>query len=71
MNNVDICVCCGTVIPEGMMVCIECQNKYNTYEKQDIVEFVEEMCGAKLYWYQKFLLKLYEKSFKHTRKGTK
>lgn len=71
MDNVDVCVCCGRAIPEGTMVCAECQSKHNTYKKQDIVGFVEEMCGMKLYWYQKLLLKLYEKSFRKTRRGIK
>ena len=24
-SNVDICVCCGRVIPEGRQVCLECE----------------------------------------------
>jgi len=26
-TNVDLCVCCGNVIPEGVMVCYECKEK--------------------------------------------
>ena len=25
--NVNLCVCCGTVIPEGTMVCYECKER--------------------------------------------
>ena len=25
--NVDTCVCCGAVVPEGRMVCPECESK--------------------------------------------
>lgn len=24
----DRCICCGTIIPEGTQVCINCRNKY-------------------------------------------
>ena len=26
-SNVDVCVCCGNVIPEGVMVCYECKEQ--------------------------------------------
>ena len=29
MDNVDICVSCGNVVPEGTMVCYECKQKLN------------------------------------------
>jgi len=29
MENVDRCVCCGNIIPEGTMVCAECIEKTN------------------------------------------
>ncbi len=28
-TNVDLCVCCGNVIPEGVMVCYKCKEQNN------------------------------------------
>lgn len=27
-TNVDLCVCCGEYIPEGRMVCPQCEKRY-------------------------------------------
>lgn len=29
-TNVDICVCCGAIIPEGSLVCLSCEKKSET-----------------------------------------
>lgn len=69
MENVDICVCCGSIVPEGTMVCAKCNGAYKTNYSMDIVRFVEEMCGT-LKWHQRLLLKIYVMSFKkQSRKG--
>ena len=31
--NVDTCVCCGEVVPEGRMVCYVCEGKYNMHQR--------------------------------------
>lgn len=57
MDNVDLCVCCGSVIPEGSMVCLDCTRKQESASTTDVIKFVEELYGMKLLWYQKLLLK--------------
>ena len=32
--NINICVCCGKVIPEGIMVCLECENSIKPKENK-------------------------------------
>lgn len=69
MDNVDLCVCCGSIIPEGSMVCLDCARKYESVSEKDTIAFIEELCGIKLYWYQRLLLKMLECSIKNPRKG--
>lgn len=70
MENVDFCVCCGNIVPEGTMVCDKCNSEYKVNHSMDIAGFVEEMCGTKLKWHQRLLLKIYAMSFKkQSRKG--
>lgn len=64
MENVDVCVCCGNIVPEGTMVCDKCNGAHQTNYSRDIVGFVEEMCDTKLKWHQRLLLKIYSMSFK-------
>ena len=42
MVNVDVCVCCGKVIPEGAMVCCECQLKHYTYKETGNINLPKE-----------------------------
>ena len=30
--NVDTCVCCGEIVPEGRMVCHACEDKYYNHQ---------------------------------------
>ena len=69
MDNVDLCVWCGSIIPEGSMVCLDCARKYKSVSEKDTIAFIEELCGIKLYWYQRLLLKMLERSIKNPRKG--
>lgn len=29
-TNVDVCICCGAIIPEGRMICLSCEKKSET-----------------------------------------
>lgn len=71
MENVDRCVCCGNIIPEGLMVCAECTNKYKDIykESKNHVAFSKKFFNIKLKWYQKIWLKCYEILVKIPRKG--
>lgn len=69
MENVDLCVCCGDVVPEGTMVCFKCQNRYKDIADKSPAEFMEECYGIKLHWYQRILLNLCERTIKISRKG--
>ena len=69
MENVDLCVCCGDIVPEGMMVCPDCLKKYESVSTKDIVAFITEFYDIKLYWYQKLFLKIFERSIKNSPKG--
>ena len=31
-SNVDTCVCCGEIVPEGRMVCYACEDKYYNHQ---------------------------------------
>lgn len=31
----DLCVCCGSIIPEGKMVCAQCEKQIYTNEKKN------------------------------------
>ncbi|MCD8375056.1 MAG: DUF2116 family Zn-ribbon domain-containing protein [Oscillospiraceae bacterium] len=33
----DLCVCCGAPVPEGTMVCWDCQHKYDKRRKRYIL----------------------------------
>jgi hypothetical protein len=39
-------------------------DEYKEYIKHNPVKWIEEMCGTKLYWYQKLFLKMYWESQK-------
>lgn len=42
MANEDRCVCCGAIIPEGRMVCPQCQGQFDTTEdRQNRAQFPE------------------------------
>lgn len=73
MDNSDVCVCCGAQVPEGMMVCPDCsfgaERFTATQRNYNLISFVEDYIGVKLYWYQKCFLRLYELSLKIPRKG--
>ena len=43
MDNVDLCVCCGSIIPEGSMVCLDCARKYESVSEKDTIAFIEEL----------------------------
>lgn len=67
MENVDTCVCCGKIIPEGRMVCHKCSEpEYNTsYKQQPTLNDYKN-----LRWHQKLALKLYYVLLKQlSRKG--
>lgn len=67
MENVDTCVCCGNIIPEGRMVCHKCSGtEHNTSYKQRPTSNDYE----NLRWHQKLALKLYYVLLKQlSRKG--
>ena len=69
MENVDLCVCCGDVVPEGTMLCFKCQNRYKDIADKSPDNFMEEYYGVKLHWYQRILLDLCERTIKISRKG--
>ena len=69
MENVDLCVCCGDVVPEGTMLCFKCQNRYKDIAGKSPDNFMEEYYGIKLHCYQRILLDLCERTIKITRKG--
>lgn len=72
MENVDTCVCCGRIIPEGRMICCRCSesDRDTDFEniKNNVTLFLLEDLNLK--WYQKLWLKLYYVSLKQlSRKG--
>ena len=70
MGNVDTCVCCGAIVPEGTMVCKACMDeRAGTCKKMYTTGYVESILGVRLTWYQKLFVKLYAISFKIPRKG--
>lgn len=69
MNNVDYCVICGEIIPEGTMVCRNCSENFKQTHEIGLTKFVKDYLAVDLKWYQKLLLKLYERSLKIPRKG--
>ena len=69
MENVDLCVCCGDVVPEETMLCFKCQNRYKDITDKSPDNFMEEYYGVKLHWYQRILLDLCERTIKIPRKG--
>lgn len=69
MENVDLCVCCGDVVPEGTMLCFKCQNRYKDIADKSLDNLMEEYYGIKLHWYQRTLLDLCERTIKIPRKG--
>ena len=69
MENVDLCVCCGDVVPEGTMLCFKCQNRYKDIADKSLDNLMEEYYGIKLHWYQRILLDLCERTIKIPRKG--
>lgn len=70
MENVDTCVQCGNIVPEGTMVCPSCANKYKEFANDyTVVKFATTHLGVELRWYQKILLKMYELSVTIPRKG--
>lgn len=42
MADVDLCVCCGTPVPEGRMVCAACENGVQT-PKEESEAFLEKL----------------------------
>lgn len=73
MDNSDICVCCGTQVPEGTMVCHKCsaESRERSALRQDynVITFAREYLGLELRWYQRLLLRMYGLSLKISRKG--
>lgn len=43
MNDVDRCLICGEVIPEGSQVCTACRKKYNIEPPDDSEEAAQEL----------------------------
>lgn len=37
MENVDLCVCCGDVVPEETILCFKCQNRYKDITDKSLV----------------------------------
>ena len=50
-------------------ISINCDRKYESVSEKDTIAFIEELCSIKLYWYQRLLLKMLERSIKNPRKG--
>ncbi|MBP3391913.1 MAG: hypothetical protein J6L76_03900 [Clostridia bacterium] len=42
MNDVDICVCCGVPVPEGRMICPNCESDQQT-SKEETEAFFEKL----------------------------
>ena len=42
MTDVDVCVCCGTPVPEGRMICPKCESGEQT-PKEETEEFLEKL----------------------------
>lgn len=63
MEDRDYCVCCGEEIPEGRMVCPECERKYESSKRgrlsnRNSIAFLEDLLGIRLTWFQRILLRL-------------
>lgn len=65
MANADVYVFCGSIVPEGTMVCYNCECDYSN-KRTDIMKFKEKDIFHR-HWYQKFLFKLYLFSIKKSR----
>ena len=54
MEENNTCVCCGEIIPEGRMVCVNCEKKIETFNECKHTYSLP----LKLKWYQRLWLKL-------------
>ena len=71
MDNVDICVSCGNVVPEGTVVCYECKQKLRPVDTHEgMYDYLMCVTGNTAKWYQRIWLKLYVWSLKFPRKGS-
>ena len=67
MADVDRCICCGEIVPEGRMVCPQCeielQSKPDIGTILDIEEKTDENLITEDYWinfYMAYLVEFYE-----------
>ena len=76
MANVDTCVMCGAVVPEGTMVCPVCSEKEANLTTEtfillsnngDNIDKIIDALGLDLKWYQKILLRRLWKNRGNTR----
>jgi len=59
MEENNTCICCGEVIPEGRMVCVNCEKKASeTFQrlKNDFDYAASFFLPFKLKWYQRLWL---------------
>lgn len=42
--EIDTCVCCGNFIPEGQMICVDCQRKLNDSDNnnREVIHYEKE-----------------------------
>jgi len=65
MEENNTCICCGEVIPEGRMVCINCEKIVDAFNECKCTSFF----FFKLKWYQRLWLKLIDFNNKTLYKG--
>lgn len=50
MANVDRCVCCGEIVPEGRQICPQCERKRYIYTIPDIPPSLNKFAGRENVW---------------------
>lgn len=69
MENVDICVSCGNIVPEGTTVCYECMEKLRPIDtREGVYDWLMCVTGQNARWYQRIWLKMYVLSLRYPKK---